>query len=738
MALPDDRKPDVEPLLNEGESLLLLTETDITRDDRFGHRWLAVTDRRVMTFADDGAEPSPEIDLVLEDIVAVRSTHRVGAMVVEAETDGRRVELLRCTNSLSGKFSKIAKAMTDAREADRVPEFDLSDEDERHCQQCGRLLPERGSFCPACLKKHQVLARIWRYVRPYWPRFALILILIISGTILLLVPPYLVGVLVDDVLLGPGGAAMLTRIVALLVGVGVAGMAISIGRGRLSAWLGSRVAHEIRFDVFQAIQGLTLRRHDKTQTGALMSRLTHDTSMLMWMFTDAGILIVPALMLLLAIPIVLLALRWWLALLALLPAPLVIALMGWFIRRLHSLYHRVWQRRSRMGARANDSIAGIRVVKAFSQEPREVDHFGERSGEMFLAAFRAEGMWATGFPAIALLIALGTYLVWYFGGMDVLKDSPGGLTVGGLIRFIHYLAMFYAQVRMVAHYGNHLNSTFAAAQRLFEITDADQEVYEGPHARALHDVEGAIKFDSVHFGYVKDRPVLKGVSIDVKPGEMIGLVGRSGVGKTTMTNLICRFYDPDEGAILLDNVDLRQIRLRDLRRHIGIVPQEPYLFNGSIAENIAYAKADATKEEVVQAAIAANAHGFIMRQPDGYDTVCGDRGSRLSAGEKQRVAIARAILHNPAILILDEATSSVDTETEAMIQTALARLVEGRTTFAIAHRLSTLRNASRLIVLDEGKPAEIGTHDELMRKKGVYHRLVEMQSKLSAMKAVDG
>ncbi|MHC4479947.1 MAG: ABC transporter ATP-binding protein, partial [Planctomycetota bacterium] len=236
----------------------------------------------------------------------------------------------------------------------------------------------------------------------------------------------------------------------------------------------------------------------------------------------------------------------------------------------------------------------------------------------------------------------------------------------------------------------------------------------------------------------KDKPVLKEFDLEGRPGEMIGLVGRSGVGKTTVTNLICRFYDVDDGAIKLDGVDLRKVKLRDLRRHIGIVPQESFLFNGSIAENIAYARPGATQEEVIGAARAANAHGFIARTPDGYDTRVGERGARLSGGEKQRIAIARAILQDPKILVLDEATSSVDTETEELIQDALALLVKGRTTFAIAHRLSTLKNADRLVVIDDGKVAEVGTHDELLAKKGMYQKLVEMQSKLSAIKAVDG
>jgi ATP-binding cassette subfamily B protein len=314
----------------------------------------------------------------------------------------------------------------------------------------------------------------------------------------------------------------------------------------------------------------------------------------------------------------------------------------------------------------------------------------------------------------------------------------GAIEYGTLMAYLMYMAQFYGPLQTMTRFSDFMNRAFTAAQRLFEITDADQEEYEDPNALPVEGVRGAFDFEDVVFAYVKDRPVLKGLTVHIEAGEMVGLVGRSGVGKTTLTNLICRFYDVDEGVIRLDGEDIRTYRLRDLRRHIGIVPQESYLFDGTIAENIGYARAGATREDIMRSAMAANAHGFIMRQPDGYDTRVGERGTRLSGGEKQRIAIARALLHDPRILILDEATSSMDTETEELIQQALANLVKDRTTFAIAHRLSTLRNADRLLVIDDGKVAEFGTHDELLAKKGIYHRLVEMQSRLSAIKAVDG
>jgi len=305
--------------------------------------------------------------------------------------------------------------------------------------------------------------------------------------------------------------------------------------------------------------------------------------------------------------------------------------------------------------------------------------------------------------------------------------------------FMNYMWMFYVPIQSIAHENNWVQRALTAAGRIFEILDSEPEAYEAPDAVPMPDVKGDVEFRNVTFGYDKHKPVLKDVSLDVQAGEMIGLVGHSGAGKSTTINLICRFYNVQEGQILIDGVDIRKIRLSDLRRQIGVVPQETYLFHGTIAENIAYGKRDATKEDIIRAARAANIHDVIMRFPDGYDTQVGERGALLSGGERQRISIARSILHNPKILILDEATSSVDTETERQIQEALDRLIRQRTTFAIAHRLSTLRNSSRLVVLEKGKVVEVGTHEELVQKPdGIYRKLVDIQTELSQIKVVDG
>jgi ATP-binding cassette subfamily B protein len=337
------------------------------------------------------------------------------------------------------------------------------------------------------------------------------------------------------------------------------------------------------------------------------------------------------------------------------------------------------------------------------------------------------------FATISLFTAMGTLLVWYVGGRQVLGET---MTLGTLMAFLFYLGMFYAPLQSLSWLINWASRSLTAAERLFEILDNPPETDE-PDAIPMPRIEGKVEFRNVVFGYEKHRPVLKGISFVVEPGEMVGLVGHSGAGKTTTINLLCRFYDVDEGEILIDGIDIRKIRRSDLRRQIGLVPQDTFLFSGTIAENIAFAKPDATKEEIIRAAKIANAHDFIVTQkPDGYDTQVGERGQALSSGERQRIAIARALLPDPRIIILDEATSQVDVETERQIQEAVERLVKGRTTFAIAHRLATLRSANKLIVLKEGQIAEIGTHDELMQKQGEFYRLVQTYQEVVKLRAV--
>jgi ATP-binding cassette subfamily B protein len=427
--------------------------------------------------------------------------------------------------------------------------------------------------------------------------------------------------------------------------------------------------------------------------------------------------------------------NWFLTLFVLLPIPLIVlaSLLIW--KRLWKSWGRWLSRWARLSSHLNESISGIRVVKAFSQEKREGQRFDQRNHELRDAGIFVDRTWYVFFTTTNFLMSFGVFFVWYIGGRQILGET---MTLGALIAFISYLWMLYEPIQWLGELNSFVSRAFAGAERIFEILDKTPEKAEATDAIAMPTLEGRVRFRHVTFGYDRAKPALKDIVLDIEPGEMIGLVGRSGVGKTTLINLVCRFYDPDRGTIEIDGCDMRAIRLADLRRHIGMVHQESFLFSGTIAENIGYSKPGATLADIMEAAMAAEAHDFIVARPDGYNTLVGERGNRLSGGEKQRLAIARAILHNPRILILDEATSSLDTETEKKIQEAIARLVRGRTTLAIAHRLSTLRSADRLVVLDDGKIAEIGTHAELMEKKGFFYQMVKTQQEASASIAVGG
>jgi ATP-binding cassette subfamily B protein len=398
------------------------------------------------------------------------------------------------------------------------------------------------------------------------------------------------------------------------------------------------------------------------------------------------------------------------------------------------IFRREWRLMDRVNSLLQDILSGIRVVKAYGKEEWEIGRFRQGSLEVRNITEKNEKIWAGITPFLSFALGIGNFLVLYYGGRLVLGEQ---LALGELVQFSEYARMLYAPLAWIGAIPKMFVEAMVAAERIFEVTDSEPEVKESGKPRR-HTIRGSVRFDSVTFGYLSHEPVLDGISLSVEPGEMIGLVGHSGAGKSTLINLLLRLYDVDEGSISIDGMDIREVSLQDLRRQIGVVLQETFLFSGSILENIRYAKPGAAEAEAIRAAKVAHAHDFVVHFPDGYDTRVGEKGMRLSGGERQRIAIARAILHDPRILILDEATSSVDTETEEKIQEALLHLVRNRTTFAIAHRLATLRHADRLVVLDQGRLAEQGTHRELMAGKGQYYRLVTAQRRMSRNRGVSG
>ena len=697
------------------------TQGDLRRDNTLGASRLRVTDQAAYRYEGD--------DLVgtypLSDLTKPRVEDLVDASALVADFRGVPVELLRTTSKRALGVAGAEKRLDALLKGDELPQLEDAI---RLCPKCGRPLPENSEVCEACLDRGKTMRRLFAYAAPFKTRLWLNLALTLAGTVATLAPPKITQLIVDRAL-GQGGPGaqphLLIPYVGLLVLALAANAGLTVARGRNVAWLGREITVSIQHSLFEKLQSLSLSFYDKRNVGSIMSRMTNDTNQLYDVLIDGFPIVLNMLAVLIGVPLVMLLTNWQVAFWALLPIPFIMFGVNRFRRRMHRVWARNHHQRSRLSGALSGILQGERVVKAFYGESREIARFNRRITDLAGTSYTAESSWVSFFPLLILAMGMGGALVWYTGGRSVLG---GAMTIGQLTMFVAYVAMLREPMMMLQRLFDWSTRALTAAERVFEVMDTPVDVQDAPDAVAMPAMSGQVSFHGVHFGYESAREVLHGVDLSVNPGEMIGLVGHSGAGKSTLINLLMRFYDPTQGHIEMDGVDLRKVRLEDFRKQVGVVLQESYLFPGSIKDNISYGRPGASLEEIMQAAQAANAHSFIANFPDGYDTYVGERGQRLSGGERQRIAIARAILHNPKVLILDEATASVDTETERMIQEAIEKLVEGRTVFAIAHRLSTLRNADRLVVIDDGRVAEAGTHEELMAKEGgIFRKLVEMQ-----------
>jgi ATP-binding cassette subfamily B protein len=722
----------VSSQLHPQENVLAALEVDLNADLHFVPGLIVVTDQRILSCAHEQASWQhwafrDGLELRHHDHAGVGHLDLVDASGLLATwrfTLAQNLYAIRLVDQFQSRLDSHVNGKPLVQVLNNV------------CPSCKAPLEPDQDECPICTKvvhtppSTWTLFRLWRFATPYRGQLALGFVLMLLGTAAHQVPPYLTAPLVDKVLIPmqngqtvePGTIAFY---LAALLGAGLLAWVLSWGKTYVLALVSERIAADLRTTTYEHLLKLSLEYFGGKRTGDLLSRVGSESdriavylSLHLTDFASDVIMIVMT-------AVILFTMDPYLAMITLVPLPFI----GWMIHfvryRLQTGFEkidRVWGEVTNVLA---DTIPGIRVVKAFAQEQREATRFREANHHNLLVNDRINKIWSLFSPSVSLLTEIGLLVVWAFGIWQV---SKGTITVGMLLMAIAYIGRFYGRLDSMSRIVSVTQKSASAAKRIFDILDHVSSVPEPAQPVPMGKVQGRIEVSNVGFRY-GNREVNRGINLSIAPGEMIGLVGHSGSGKSTLVNLICRFYDVSEGSIKVDGVDIRSYAISDYRQNIGLVLQEPFLFFGTIAENLAYGKPNATRSEIIAAARAAHAHEFILRLPQGYDSMVGERGQGLSGGERQRISIARALLIDPRILILDEATSSVDSETEKEIQKALENLVKGRTTIAIAHRLSTLHRADRLVVLDRGRVVEEGTHGALMAKEGAYFNLYQAQAR---------
>lgn len=716
---------DLRAMLASQENVLATLQVDLSGELRFATGWVVVTSERLLA-----CEPGASAWRAWPRIpgLALRMQDHGGIGSLELHDADARLALWRFTLGQHAQALRLVQRFEQAAGAAHA--------DEATCPQCHAPLPPDTEECPACARAQPpqtstwVLLRLWRFARPYRKQLAAGFALTLASTAATLVPPYLTIPLMDDILIPfQNGQQIEPSLVLLylsgLLASALAAWGLSWARTYILALVSERIGADLRTTTYEHLLRLSLDYFGGKRTGDLMARIGSETDRINVFLSLHALDFVTDVLMIMMTAAILFSINPWLALVTLVPLPFIAWMIHTVRDRLRTGFEkidRVWSEVTNVLA---DTIPGIRVVKAFAQEKREAQRFRDANQHNLEVNDKLNKTWSLFTPTVSLLTEIGLLVVWGFGIWLVSRNQ---ITVGVLTAFIAYIGRFYSRLDSMSRIVSVTQKAAAGAKRIFDILDHVSNVPDPAQPVKVDKVQGAIAMRNVGFRY-GSRAVIKGLDLDIRPGEMIGLVGHSGSGKSTLVNLISRFYDVSDGSIQVDGVDIRRFAVADYRRHIGLVLQEPFLFFGTIAENIAYGKPEATREEIVAAARAAHAHEFILRLPHGYDSLVGERGQGLSGGERQRISIARALLIDPRILILDEATSAVDTETEKEIQKALDNLVQGRTTIAIAHRLSTLRKADRLVVMDRGEVVEVGPHDELMEKQGAYWRLYEAQAR---------
>ncbi|MBE5868626.1 MAG: ABC transporter ATP-binding protein [Lachnospiraceae bacterium] len=728
----------LEAAIPQGERLLFVIIGDLNIHSKYAKSMLAVTDKLIYGF--DQAFPEGVKTHSYDKVKrAYAKRYYANAMLILSMDDSKSeyvdrskeyTNFIRFSNKVASLYDAAARFIQNVAAGNDI-------EDELRivavafekqfcvCPKCGRTLIRPGAQCMNCQSKNKVVAKLAKYILPYKYELLFCMLLAIITTGVALVPPYMTRMLVDDVLPNGRKDKLLMCVLMLLVTYVVQYGVGAIRSYRLKV-AGDKIVADLRNDVYEKAQHLPMRFYDRTSTGSVINRISGDSNTIQAFMLRVTQEVVVQFFQLVGIIVIMFTMNWQLTLLSLIPVPFVVMGSRTFGKKIHPYYRRIWRRWTAVTSILTDTIPGIRVIKAFANEKRSVDNFVKYNGEWLKTDIKASKI-TTLFPNIVgFVVTCGSLLIWGVGGSLVI-DDPGFVSAGLLVSFISYTSMFYGPVNFFANFNDSYQGALNAAERILDIIDAEPEVdfAKGKHPDRL---KGRIEFKNVNFSFDRSKKTLSNVNLVIEPGDIVGIVGTTGAGKSTLINLLMRYYDHYDGEILMDGINIKDIDMEFYRSEIGYVQQEPMMFHETIYKNIAYGVENVQVEQVIHAAEVANAHEFIARLPDGYDTLLGERGIGLSGGERQRLSIARAVLKNPSILFLDEATASVDSETESLIQDAIDNLIHGRTTLMIAHRLSTLRKANKIIVVDKGEIIEMGSPEELIALQGKYYKLVQIQT----------